>query len=156
METLDALKVCGDCGAMCCKLGGTDFTKTEMQKVLDAKHQNYFNKIAEDHYEVKCEDGICAYLAEDNSCSIHDVRPLLCRRWPVYTEIKNGKRVNELIDCPLTNLLNETEIHESQKIAELLSNKFIIESIDLATANLKTIEPRFNSFGKRNLEKTNY
>jgi len=69
-------------------MAGVDFSKEEMQRVIDAGHPDYFIKSGENHYEVKTKNGICPYFSEDKACMIHEVRPAMCRVWPVYPECK--------------------------------------------------------------------
>ncbi|MEM4182157.1 MAG: YkgJ family cysteine cluster protein [Candidatus Pacearchaeota archaeon] len=79
MKKDKVLEVCQKCNAACCKMGGPDFTKSEMQKVLKAEHQNFFIKINSNYYELKSKKGVCPYLSKENSCLIHKEKPLMCK-----------------------------------------------------------------------------
>lgn len=142
-----AFKICQKCKASCCKLGGTDFTKVEMQKVLKLGYPNYFVKINENHYEMKSKKGICPYLKKDNSCLIYHVRPAACKSFPVYINSDNKKDFF-LIDCPLSKHLKEKEIktmkNQAKKISEIIPATF--SSSKLPKSDLKLIEKRFNKF----------
>ena len=112
---LNIKKVCGKCKASCCKMGGPDFTKKEMQRVLRAGFKDCFSKIDNNHYELKSKNGKCPYLSKDYSCLIHNVRPLMCKCWPIFPDIKNKKREYFLIQCPVTSYLSKKEILTMKK-----------------------------------------
>jgi len=147
--------VCKKCRGSCCKLGGADFTKKEMQKVLKAGFKNYFLKVGNYGYELKSKNGRCPYLSKNYSCSIHKVRPLMCRCWPVYAEYKNNKRKYIIIQCPLTPYLSKKQISEMKKQASKLSRKFI-EWKDVHTnlpkKDFNLMIKRYNRFRKNELK----
>lgn len=150
-----ALEVCQKCKAVCCKMGGPEFTKTEMEKVLRAGYPDYFVKINEDHFELKGKKGICPYLAKGSSCSIHKQRPLMCKCWPVYVDYNDNKRQFILIECPLTLLLSKRDIETMKKQASLVPKELITTSFTsskLPESDLKIIEKRFNRFKRRPLQ----
>lgn len=160
------MNFCQKCKSFCCKLGGTDFTKKEMQNVLNAGYINHFVKISENHYESKSKNGICMYLNQDNSCSIYELRPLACKSFPVYINFKdvitkffkyselskdeNNKTKTILIKCPLSSSLSkqELEIMENQaiKAKEILTKGFTCSKI--SKSDLKIIEKRIINFSK--------
>ncbi|NTV23742.1 MAG: YkgJ family cysteine cluster protein [Nanoarchaeota archaeon] len=145
----DFLKICQQCKAKCCKIGGTDFSEEEMKKVIDAGHPDFFVKIDEDHYETKCNDGVCPYLGKDEACTIHEVRPKLCRRWPVYSSVEAEERKNYLVDCPLARVLSQDIILNMVKINEDISSEFVsasIENSQLSEAEKDIVEERFSEF----------
>ncbi len=148
------LKVCQTCKATCCKMGGPDFTKLEMQKVLKAGHPNFFVKISDNHYELKSKRGLCPYLSEDNSCSIHEVRPMMCKCWPVVVECDKDKKVFYLIDCPLTPLLSKHDISIMKKQASRIPKEIIVSSFShskLSKSDIKLIQKRFKGFKRKPL-----
>jgi len=81
------IDICKKCRASCCKLGGADFTLLEKNIVLKAGYPDFFVKINDNHYELKCTGGICPYLTKENSCSIYNFRPLVCKSFPVYLNL---------------------------------------------------------------------
>lgn len=144
-----ALEICQKCKSACCKLGGPDFTKAEMTKVLKAGHKNYFVTISPNHFELKSKKGICPYLTKDNSCSIHDERPLMCKCWPVFLSYKDNDPKYFLIECPLTRALSKQDIQTMKKQASLIPKEIITTCFSgskLTKSNLKLIEDRFNRF----------
>lgn len=149
MDEASALKICRKCKASCCKLGGADFTKLEMQKVLEEGYPNYFVKINEDHYEMKSKKGICPYLKKDNSCLIHKIKPSVCKSFPVYINHDN-KNSYLLINCPLSKFLTEKDVKSMKNVAK--SVKKIItttfSSSKLSNSDLEIIDKRFKKFKK--------
>ena len=117
MNAAKASAVCKKCRAYCCRLGGPDFTKEEMKRVLKAGHPDYFVKIGRNHHELRVNKGICPYLKKDNSCLIQKVKPPMCRSWPVDVEYEKNKKAFSLIKCPLTPLLSKQDIRTMKKQA---------------------------------------
>lgn len=142
------LKICQKCKGACCKLGGTDFTKSEMLKVLKAGYPNYFVKINNNHYEMRSKKGICPYLNKDNSCLIHEIRPLACKSFPVYPYCKKNEKGFFLVKCPLVVKLSKKDI-KTMKIQASRAKQIICTTFTdskLPKSNLKLIEKRFNKF----------
>lgn len=154
------LKVCRKCKAACCKLGGSDFTETEMKRVLKAGHPDFFVKIGNNHYELKTKkgskSGICPYLTKDNACSIHKLRPLTCRCWPVYINYKDGEGEYILFVCPLTPLLSGKDIREMKKQAGMVREiiRTTLSDSKLPKSEIRLIEKRFGRFKRKNLRQT--
>lgn len=135
------LNICQKCRAACCKLSGPCFTKQETKRVLESGYSNHFVKLNEHHFELKSKKGICPYLTKDCACSIHKVRPVMCRCWPVYI---NKKKEFFLVDCPLASFLSNKEINVMKKQASQIPKKFLSDS------DQKLIEKKFN-ISKKNL-----
>ena len=154
MKTSEVLKVCQKCGAACCRMGGPDFTKFEMEKVLKAGYPNFFIEINSNHYEVKSKKGICPYLAEDNSCSIHEVRLPMCKSWPVYPHYKSGEKRYFLAECPLTPLLSKQDVQNMKEQASLIQKEIVLDSFTsskLPKQDINLIKERFDKFKRRSL-----
>lgn len=152
MKLENIKRVCLKCKASCCKMGGPDFTKKEMQKVLKAGFKNCFSKIDDDWYELKSKNGRCPYL-KNYLCSIHDVRPLMCKCWPVYLKFKNKKREYILIQCPLTPYLSKKQILEMKKQASKLPKRFVEEvKTNLPKKDFELIMRRFKKFKRKRLK----
>ncbi len=153
MKLENIKKVCQKCKASCCKMGGADFTKKEMKKVLNAGFKNCFSKIENNWYELKSKNGKCPYLSKDYSCSIHKVRPLMCKCWPVYLEFKNNKKRYIIIQCPLTPHLSKKQILMMKKQASKLPKKFVeCVKTNLPKKDFKLIMKRFNRYKKERLK----
>jgi Fe-S-cluster containining protein len=148
MDEAVALEICRKCQASCCKFGGADFTGGEMRRVLDAGYPNYFVKINENHYEMKSERGTCPYLKSDYSCLIHDVRPLVCKSFPVYVVCKNNETEFCLIACPLSAVLSKNDIEVMKEQASQAEEIILTTFSDskLPKRDLELIEKRFSKF----------
>ncbi|MBU1008406.1 MAG: YkgJ family cysteine cluster protein [archaeon] len=154
MKAEMALKICQKCKAACCKMGGPDFSKSEMKKVLKAGHPNYFVELNPNHFELKGKKGRCHYLTNSNSCRIHNERPLMCKCWPVYVNYKNNKKEFVLIECPLTSQLSKKDIqimkYQASRIPkEIITNSF--SSSKFPKSDIKIVEMRFNKFKQKPL-----
>jgi len=95
---------CLEC-ANCCKTTGPLFTDKDIQRL--AKHFGIKQFDFIDQYLRIDEDGDyvlksvpCTFLAEDNHCSIYNVRPKACREYP-HT---NRKKQYQLLDITQRNI----------------------------------------------------
>jgi Fe-S-cluster containining protein len=96
---------CLNC-ANCCKTTSPIFRNVDIERIsksLGIKTVNFVSKylkIDEDNdYVLKSSP--CAFLAEDNTCSIYEVRPLACREYP-HT---NRKNMYQILDLTSENML---------------------------------------------------
>jgi len=150
METdnnnISAADVCEKCGAACCKIGGADFTLIEMQRVLSAGFSDFFVKLNDDHYELTCKKGICPYLTETNRCSIYELRPLVCRSFPVYISLSKDEEKYSIIGCPLAKYLSKEEIEDKKKMVDEVENilRFTFTGTKLPEEDYDLIQKRFD------------
>ena len=86
--------------ANCCKTTSPIFRDVDIKRIsksLGIKSVNFvanYLKIDEDNdYVLKSSP--CAFLSEDNTCSIYEVRPLACREYP-HTDRKNMYQILNL------------------------------------------------------------
>ena len=119
------LKPCKECNASCCRFGGPIVTEIEREIIVRAGYQDYFIKSDDGLYVVEGVDYACPYLDDKNSCSIQEVKPRLCRIWPVVPFDKNGERKYMIAECPLTPYVSEGELEEGKKDAEKLPIEII-------------------------------
>lgn len=120
-----------------------------MEKVLDAGHPDFFIEINLDQFELRSRDAVCPYLAEDFSCTIHDLRPPACRAWPVHTSCEGGGREFLLMDCPIVDRLSDEELGEMMAQAGSIPEKNIVNSFKrsrLSKEEIELIEKRFRMF----------
>ena len=89
---------CLDCAA-CCKNYSPRFKTTDIKRI--SKHLKMKESVFIDTYLNLDEDGDyvgknqpCAFLGEDNFCSIYEVRPSDCKRFPYTDEDVLLKRPN--------------------------------------------------------------
>lgn len=149
------LKTCQKCKDSCCKLGGSDITEAELKRILKANYPNFFRKIGKDHYEMKSRKGICPYLEKDYSCQIEDVKPLMCRSWPVDIDYKGKNQIFMLIKCPLTPLLTQKQIKEMKKHAAKIKPHIINASFSkskLSKPDQDLIYCRYKKFKMKELK----
>tara|TARA_B100000674_G_scaffold368412_1_gene310912 strand:+ start:1153 stop:1638 length:486 start_codon:yes stop_codon:yes gene_type:complete len=105
-EAHDDIFSCADClkCANCCKTTGPLFTNKDIDRI--SKHLNQkpikfisqYLKIDEDGDYV-LQSTPCKFLAEDNYCSIYDVRPKACAEYP-HT---NRKKQHQILNLNLKN-----------------------------------------------------
>jgi Fe-S-cluster containining protein len=144
-------EVCKKCGAACCKMGGTDFTRAEMQRVLNRGFHNYFVKIGRNHYELVCKKGICPYLKKDNTCAINEIKPLACRSWPLYLKgAAKGKTRYFLLECPLATSLQGRDIRAMKKQANHVQSiiKSAFSASKISSGDMRLVRKRLNKFPK--------
>lgn len=149
------LKTCQKCKATCCKMGGADLTEEEMIRILKANHPNFFRKIDKNHYEMKSKKGICPYLNNNHSCQIQDIKPLMCRSWPIDTDYKGKKAALVLIKCPLMPLLSSKQVKEMKKQAGKVLPHIINGGFcksHLSKSDLNLIYKRFQKFNRSSLK----
>ncbi|MEM7487016.1 MAG: YkgJ family cysteine cluster protein [Bacteroidota bacterium] len=86
--------------ANCCKTTGPLFTNADIERI--AKHfrkkpsqfiDEYLRVDEENDYVLK--EVPCAFLGDDNYCSIYDVRPKACREFP-HTDRKKFQQITNL------------------------------------------------------------
>lgn len=107
---------CLEC-ANCCKTTGPLFTNADVERI--AKHfrqkpqrfiDTYLRVDDENDYVLKQVP--CTFLGADNYCSIYDVRPKACRKFP-HTDRKKFQQISNLTMknvsiCPATfNIVEE-------------------------------------------------
>lgn len=110
------------CRAKCCFFGGPSMTKKEKDAVLRAGFKDYFIPCHE-YFDIKVKKGKCPYL-KNCLCSIHKVRPVSCKIWPVFGKLVNGKKKYVVYNCPLTPYLSKKELMKLKKMASKLPNRF--------------------------------
>lgn len=85
-EEVFAQTDCLDC-ANCCKTTGPLFERKDIQRIAKylrlkpAQFEEQYLRIDEDNDWV-LQQVPCAFLGEDNACTIYDVRPKACREFP--------------------------------------------------------------------------
>lgn len=86
--------------ANCCKTTGPLFTNADVERIskhFRTKPQHFINqylRVDEDNDYV-LQQVPCAFLGEDNYCSIYDVRPKACREFP-HTDRKKFQQISNL------------------------------------------------------------
>lgn len=120
------LTVCTQCKAFCCTLVRPPITEKEKHDILRARFKDFFIKVEEGIYEIRPRDSDkCPYLKNDCSCEIHDVKPKLCRIWPVVPQYKNKKLSYIVIKCPLFSYISKKEIQQAKIDAKTIPPQII-------------------------------
>jgi len=93
-KTGDDIFKCRQCGDCCKGFGGTYVTK---QNILDiAAHISFDPKTFIGHYCDKSgskyvltrgKDGYCIFFDKTEQCTIHEVKPYMCRAWPFIQSV---------------------------------------------------------------------
>jgi len=107
---------CKRCATFCCKLGGPNLTKGDIERIKRAgyKAESFVGPVQKRRYERMVtpygslrnkKDGSCLFLKFNNEkccyeCAIYDMRPVLCRLYPfeVKTSLPNLITIN-IIPC---------------------------------------------------------
>jgi hypothetical protein len=113
----DALFKCRKCGACCKGYGGTYLTDSDIESIsryIDSDPKKFVdqwcNLSGNRPVLAQREDGYCIFW--DQLCTIHPVKPLMCRKWPFLESILTDS-TNWLImadSCPgiQTNIASDT------------------------------------------------
>lgn len=113
----DYIKICTNCRAFCCTAHRPPVTEEEKNTITEAGHANCFVKVKDGIYEIEEKDGKCPYLQKDYSCKIQEVKPSLCKTWPIIPRYKNDKRDCLLVKCPLFPLLSTKDLDNAKEEA---------------------------------------
>jgi Fe-S-cluster containining protein len=95
---------CLDC-ANCCKTTGPLFTLADIERIskhLRQKPQQFIERYlrVDEDQDYVLKSVPCAFLDQDNTCFIYDVRPKACREFP-HTD---RKKFQQITDLTLKNL----------------------------------------------------
>jgi len=106
---------CKRCATFCCKLGGPNLTKKDIERIKQAgyKTESFLEPVQNGRYESMVtpygclrskKDGSCIFLKfnyekRSYECVIYDVRPILCRFYPFEVE-------TPLPDCIIIRIIS--------------------------------------------------
>lgn len=111
--------------------------------VLKAGHENHFVRVAEKCYITPWgDDGVCPYL-KDSVCTIYDVRPLVCRKFPV---VVFSNRECFIAHCPLTEHLLEEEIDYLIELSSGVPREIIEGAAAYLQPYARILDQRFHVF----------
>ena len=129
----DFIEICRGCNTFCCKLVKPPLTEKEKQDIIKNGGKDCFIEVEKGVYNIKSEkESFCPYL-DDYICKIHDVKPKLCKVWPVVPRIIDDKRSFIVIKCPLYKHLTKEDIDKAKRECE--------EIPDLIVERLWNISP---------------
>ncbi|MCD4744357.1 MAG: YkgJ family cysteine cluster protein [Desulfobacteraceae bacterium] len=100
---------CMECGACCKGFGGTYISEEDIEKI--SKYINISLEIFLDKYctmsgskyvLAQGKDDNCIFYDKEKQCSIHPVKPYMCKAWPfIKTIISNPENWNAMAgSCP--------------------------------------------------------
>ncbi len=105
MKDVFSCKCCGHCchGNSTVSLSGDE--QRRIASFLGLSVDQFLKRycvIKGNRIEMKIEAGHCIFYGDDGLCSIHDVKPFHCRRWPLHPSILGDIGAWEAIraDCP--------------------------------------------------------
>lgn len=107
--TGDNIFTCRQCGDCCRGFGGTYVTARDIIHIsayiqFDAEQfaVRYCEKSGS-RYVLACgKDGCCVFFDKEKQCTIHPVKPYMCKAWPfIETLIRHPENWNTMADsCP--------------------------------------------------------
>ncbi|MBN2190201.1 MAG: YkgJ family cysteine cluster protein [Candidatus Aureabacteria bacterium] len=124
MDKVDFIELCKKCDDPCCN-GYFILSEDERKKLCKAGHNRHIEE--RDDYCV-FEGDPCPFYA-DGKCSIHDIRPTICRVYPMYPYINDDGKLEIDIDdeCPAVKELGKEFFEQAREKAE----KFVKEEISV-------------------------
>ena len=99
-------RLCGDC---CKGFGGTYVTETDMRRISEflkadpvSFKQKYCDPSGTKFVLSTGTDGRCIFFDPDRQCTIHPVKPRMCRAWPyIQTLVSNPENWEAMANsCP--------------------------------------------------------
>jgi len=117
---------CSQCG-LCCRLFLVNLAEEEYQSGEYRTQLEEFGLIDDFHKAAACganilkqkEDGNCIYLKR-NSCSIHKIRPQVCREFFCTSKLKKFRKMIEQIEKKQTSL-EKKEVKVSRPACSIFS-----------------------------------
>lgn len=74
--------VCFKCGN-CCRLRFIHLTQDDIERIQSQGHRDFYDDIGREHM-MKRSKGRCVFIGRDDSCSIYELRPEVCRKFPFF------------------------------------------------------------------------
>jgi len=109
-KTADDIFQCAMCGECCAGFGGTYVTSNDIERISKFIHCDPVEFISKfcsrsgSRYVLSqsTETGKCIFFRQDSQCTIHPVKPHMCRAWPfIQTLTSNPENWNAMADsCP--------------------------------------------------------
>lgn len=108
-QTPDDIFECRQCGACCNGFGGTYVTEQDILSIAgfiqadpDKFLEEYCDMAGSRPVLTQGKDGQCIFFDTEKQCTIHPVKPYMCRAWPfIRTIVKNPENWNAMAGaCP--------------------------------------------------------
>ena len=100
---------CLECGACCKGFGGTYVSENDIKKIsefinVDPKIfiNRYLTESGSKYVLVQGKDDMCIFYDKEKQCTIHPVKPYMCKAWPfIKAIISNPENWNAMAgSCP--------------------------------------------------------
>ncbi|OGR40504.1 MAG: Fe-S oxidoreductase [Desulfobacula sp. RIFOXYB2_FULL_45_6] len=129
--TGDNIFMCRQCGGCCKGFGGTYVTALDITHIcsyIDFDPDQFLERYCEpsgSRYVLACgKDGCCIFFDKEKQCTIHPVKPYMCKAWPfIATVIRHPENWNVMGDsCPgikkdiPEEVLKKTVLFEKEKL----------------------------------------
>lgn len=99
---------CIRCGN-CCRLGFIELSDGDIDCIRKDGHDDFVDIIKSGKRKLKKDRGLCVFL-KDNSCSIYNVRPEVCRKFPFFSLYGRINYARLWMNCPaLVKLIEEVK-----------------------------------------------
>jgi Fe-S-cluster containining protein len=105
----DDIFMCIECGACCHGFGGTYVSNDDIKTISkfincdpDTFLKKYCTRSGSKYVLIQGQDNNCIFFDKEKQCTIHPVKPYMCRAWPfIKTIISNPENWNAMADsCP--------------------------------------------------------
>jgi Fe-S-cluster containining protein len=129
-KTSDDIFVCEQCGDCCKGFGGTYVTDADVSNIStyigsdpEQFTTEYCDKSGSRHVLTLGKDGRCIFFDTERQCTIHPVKPYMCKAWPfIKTIIKNPENWNAMGNsCP--GMKKDVPDEDLKRIVALESEK---------------------------------
>lgn len=108
-KTCDDIFECQLCGDCCKGFGGTYVTEQDIKEIckyIDSDKEKFKSTYCDPSGSrfvlTRGKDGCCIFFEKEKQCTIHPVKPYMCRAWPfIKTILKNPENWNIMANsCP--------------------------------------------------------
>ena len=93
-KTCDDIFECQQCGDCCKGFGGTYISNNNISKIAEYINfdpekfiEEYCDKSGSRHVLTLGKDGYCIFFDKIKQCTIHGVKPYMCRAWPFIQSV---------------------------------------------------------------------
>ena len=101
--------ICQECGACCKGFGGTYVSENDIKKIstfIDTDQKIFLDKYCtmsgSKYVLIQGKDGNCIFFDKEKQCTIHPVKPYMCKAWPfIKTIVSNPENWDAMAgSCP--------------------------------------------------------
>jgi Fe-S-cluster containining protein len=109
-HSLSLLNHCKTCTSSCCTKGKVITTEKNHEEILATGAEDNFWKIelpVGNFYILDFKMGSCRYLDDTGRCTIENVKPMVCKTYPVFPKGQDAYTLKT--GCPAVSALRDTE-----------------------------------------------